>query len=216
MEGLKPTNGKEIFMKNTIRFSALIVALSVSTAAGASDNMNALSDGRAKETLAAIDSGAGGMAETSPFPLGYENTANARYFSGKSWLAPLTQKKELGVPIANVTFEPGCRNNWHSHSGGQILIAVGGRGYYQERGKPARPLKPGDVVEISPGVVHWHGASPDSRFAHLAISCNPEINKATWLEAVSDEEYANAAADGRWSVGRSSGQPLPNFIMQNK
>ncbi len=129
----------------------------------------------------------------SPFPTGNANTAYEKYFSGRSWLAPLAQDKALAVPVANVTFEPGCRNNWHSHTGGQILIAVGGRGYYQEKGKAARELKPGDVVEIAPGIVHWHGASPDTWFSHLAIECNSKSNKNTWLEPVSDAEYMQAA-----------------------
>lgn len=88
------------------------------------------------------------VPKISDFPVGEENTGYAQYFTGKSWLAPLTTSKELNVPMSNVTFEPGCRNNWHSHTGGQLLIAVGGVGYYQERGKAARRLLPGDVVEI--------------------------------------------------------------------
>lgn len=132
------------------------------------------------------------IPKISDFPTGKPNTAYAQYFSGKSWLAPLTSNNELNVPIANVTFEPGCRNNWHSHSGGQILIAVGGVGYYQERGKNAVRMNPGDVVEIAPNVVHWHGASPNSWFSHLAVTCNPQTNENTWLEAVSDEEYKMA------------------------
>lgn len=128
----------------------------------------------------------------SKFPLGEENTGFAQYFSGKSWLAPLTSNKDLNSPLYNVTFEPGSRNNRHSHSGGQILIVVGGVGYYQERDKPARRLVEGDVVEIAPNVEHWHGAAPDSWFSHLAISCNPQTNQNTWLEPVSDEEYAAA------------------------
>lgn len=125
----------------------------------------------------------------SDFPIGQPNTAFAQYFTGRSWLAPLTTDARLNVPIFNVTFEPSCRNNWHSHTGGQILVAVGGEGYYQERGKAARRLKAGDVVEIAPDVEHWHGAAPDSWFSHLAIECNPQSNKSTWLEAVTDEQY---------------------------
>ena len=83
---------------------------------------------------------------------------------------------DLNVPISNVTFEPACRNNWHSHTGGQILIVVGGEGWYQERDKEARLLKVGDVVEIAPNVEHWHGATATSWFSHLAIECNPKIN----------------------------------------
>ncbi|MGN0835672.1 MAG: cupin domain-containing carboxymuconolactone decarboxylase family protein [Candidatus Spyradosoma sp.] len=126
------------------------------------------------------------------FPLGAPNTAYARYFTGKSWVATLTKNAELGVPLANVTFEPGCRNSWHSHTGGQILVATDGVGYYQEKGAPARRLVPGDVVEIAPNVVHWHGAAPSSWFSHLAISCNPRTNANTWLEPVSAAEYRAA------------------------
>ena len=132
------------------------------------------------------------VPEISAFPTGKPNVAYEQYFSGRSWLAPLTSMKELNVPVSNVTFEPGCRNNWHSHTGGQLLVCVGGEGYYQEKGKPARRLKAGDVVEIAPDVVHWHGAAPDSWFSHLAVECNPQTNKNTWLSPVTDEEYAKA------------------------
>jgi len=116
----------------------------------------------------------------------------APYFSGKTYLAQLTFNKELNCPVANVTFEPGCRNNWHSHTGGQLLVVIAGKGYYQERGKQARMLLPGDIVEIPANVDHWHGAAPDSWFSHLAIECNPQTNKNTWLEPVTDEQYAEA------------------------
>lgn len=123
----------------------------------------------------------------SIFPLGEKNDAYAQYFTGQSWLKMLTKN---GVSIANVTFEPSCRNNWHIHSkGGQILLCTAGRGYYQEFGKPARELKPGDVVEIPPDVKHWHGAAPDSFFAHLAVEIPAEGGCTEWLEPVSDEEY---------------------------
>lgn len=129
------------------------------------------------------------------FPQGDENPpVNAQYFIGQSYLAPLTHNKALNCPVYNVTFEPGCRNNWHSHTGGQLLIVTAGRGYYQEKGKAARELLPGDIVEIAPNVMHWHGAAPDSWFSHLAIECNPQTNKNTWLEAVDDEQYAAATA----------------------
>lgn len=152
---------------------------------------NGLSDAQVGEILAIVRNGPLGMENTSPFPLGEENVAYSKYFSGKSYLARLTKDGKLGVPIANMTFAPGCRNNWHSHTGGQILIAVGGVGYYQEKGKPAQMLKPGDVVEIAPNVVHWHGAAPDSWFSHLAIECNPETNKNSWFEPPSTD-LANA------------------------
>lgn len=132
------------------------------------------------------------IPKISDFPTGEENKAYAQYFIGKSYLAPLTSDKDLNVPLSNVTFEPGCRNNWHSHTGGQLLIVVGGEGLYQERGKPARHLKPGDIVEIAPNVEHWHGATADNWFSHLATNGNPQTNQNTWLEAVSDEEFAEA------------------------
>lgn len=155
---------------------------------------NGLSQSEIAEILAIAENRTRGMQHTSAFPLGNENTAYAQYFSGKSWLARLTQDNRLGVPVANVTFEPGCRNNWHAHTGGQILIVVGGTGYYQERNQEARRLEPGDVVEIPPDVEHWHGAASDSWFSHLAIECNPQTNKNIWLEAVSDADYQAAAS----------------------
>lgn len=129
-----------------------------------------------------------------PYPAGQAMTGNPN-FIGTAWLYPLSQEKELNVPMFNVTFEPGCRNNWHRHSGGQILIATAGVGYYQEKGKAARRLFPGDIVEIAPGVEHWHGAAPDSWFAHIAIECNPQSNEVTWLEPVNDNQYAEATAN---------------------
>lgn len=130
----------------------------------------------------------------SAFPVGETNEQYARFFTGQSYLARLTKNKDLNCPVANVTFEPGCRNNWHSHTGGQLLIAVGGKGYYQEKGKPAQMLLPGDVVEIAADVIHWHGAAPDSWFSHLAVECNPQTNKNTWLEPVDDAAYLEAVA----------------------
>ena len=133
--------------------------------------------------------------KVSPFPVGDKLPEQfSKYFIGQAWLAPLTDDKRLNAPVSNVTFSPGCRNNWHSHTGGQLLIAVGGRGYYQEKGRPARELLPGDVVEIAPDVVHWHGAAPDSWFSHLAVECNPATNVNTWLEPVDDAQYDAATA----------------------
>jgi quercetin dioxygenase-like cupin family protein len=124
----------------------------------------------------------------SCFPLGEENIAYQKYFTGTSYLAPLTDK---GLNIANVTFEPRCRNFWHiHHKGGQILLVTGGRGYYQEWGKPARELKAGDVVNIPPEVKHWHGAAKDSWFSHLAISVPAACASTEWCEEVSDQEYS--------------------------
>lgn len=155
---------------------------------------NGLTDEQTQAIVALARNNNNGVPQLSAFPVGEPNTAYAQYFSGKSWLAGLSTDKTLGVPMANVTFEPGCRNNWHSHTGGQILIAVGGVGYYQERGKPARRLVEGDVVEIPANVEHWHGAAPDNWFSHLAIETNPTVNKNTWLEPVSDEEYKATTA----------------------
>ena len=122
----------------------------------------------------------------SAFPIGEENVGFKQYFTGESWLARLTNNKDLNVPMSNVTFEPGCRNNWHIHHDGyQILLVTGGEGWYQEDGKPAQSLKPGDVIVTHDGVKHWHGAAKDSWFEHIAITAViPE-----WLEAVSEELY---------------------------
>ena len=139
-------------------------------------------------------------AETfrQPYPLGDKISPNPN-FTGEVWLAPLSEHRELNVPMFNVTFEPGCRNSWHSHKGGQILIATAGIGYYQEKGQPARRLFPGDIVEIAPDVVHWHEAAPDSWFAHVAIECNPQTNAALWLDPVSDEQYREATTESRYA-----------------
>ena len=122
--------------------------------------------------------------------MGEKNVVFGKYFVGQSYLNMLTTS---GVPIGNVTFEPGCRNNWHIHhaksGGGQIRLCTAGRGYYQEWGKEARELKPGDVVVIPPEVKHWHGAAPDSWFAHLAVEVPGEETANEWCEPVSDEEY---------------------------
>lgn len=128
------------------------------------------------------------------FGQGEPNTAFAQYFIGNSYLKPLTNPKET-VFIANVTFEPGCRNNWHIHhaksGGGQLLVCVDGEGWYQEEGRKARSLKTGDVVTIPAGVKHWHGAKADSWFSHLAIECPGEETSNEWLEPVTDEIYCN-------------------------
>lgn len=130
------------------------------------------------------------FAEKLIFPMGGENTAYADYFVGKSYLDMLSTQQ---VVIGNVTFEPGCRNNWHIHhakkGGGQILLVTAGRGYYQEWGKEPRELHPGDVVNIPPEVKHWHGAAPDCWFSHIAIEVPGEETSNQWCEPVSDEEY---------------------------
>ena len=121
------------------------------------------------------------------FPKGEPNTAYAKYFIGRSYLAPLSTGK---VPVSNVTFEPRCRNNWHIHHVGiQVLVCVGGTGWYQEWGKPARLLKPGDVVEIPEGMKHWHGATRDSWFQHVTFTVAGDGASNEWLEPVTDEEY---------------------------
>jgi 4-carboxymuconolactone decarboxylase len=124
------------------------------------------------------------------FPIGDANDAYAKYFIGQSYLAPVSKEQ---VGIFNVTFEPGCRNNWHVHhadkGGGQILVCVGGRGYYQEWGKEAVEMKPGDCINVLVGVKHWHGATADSWFSHLAIEVPGENGSNEWLEEVDDTQY---------------------------
>lgn len=132
-------------------------------------------------------SGHGGM-----FGMGAPNEAYSRYFVGTSYLKPLTGPKET-VFLANVTFSPACRNHWHIHhadeGGGQLLLCVEGEGWYQEWGKPARSLKEGDVVTISAGVKHWHGAKKDCWFSHIAVEVPGKNTSNEWCEPVSDEEY---------------------------
>lgn len=127
------------------------------------------------------------------FGLGEANTAYAKYFIGNSYLNPLTNPKECPLFLANVTFEPGCRNNWHIHhatkGGGQILICTAGFGWYQEEGKEAVLLKPGSVITIPANVKHWHGAKKDSWFSHIAIEVPGEDTSNEWCEPVNDEEY---------------------------
>lgn len=124
------------------------------------------------------------------FPIGEPNTAYAKYFVGNSYLARISEGE---IPFSNVTFEPRCRNNWHIHratkGGGQMLVCVAGKGWYQEWGKPARQLLPGDVVNIPANVKHWHGAASDSWFAHLAFEIPGENASNEWLEAVGEEDY---------------------------
>lgn len=124
------------------------------------------------------------------FPIGEPNTAYAKYFIGNSYLARISTSQ---IPFSNVTFEPRCRNNWHVHKatkgGGQMLVGVAGRGWYQEEGKPAQPILPGTVIHIPANVKHWHGAARDSWFAHLAFEIPGEGTSNEWLEPVTDEEY---------------------------
>ena len=148
--------------------------------------MSAKKNGITRTEIAEILTHAASML----FPIGQPNEAFAQYFIGQSYLAPVSAEQ---VGIFNVTFEPGCRNNWHIHhaksGGGQILICVSGRGYYQEWGKKAQELFPGDVVNIPAGVKHWHGATPYSWFSHLAVEVPAEEGSNEWLEPVDDDAY---------------------------
>ncbi len=129
------------------------------------------------------------------FGKGDLNEAFSQYFIGNSFLKPLTNPKETDVFLANVTFEPSCRNNWHIHhaksGGGQILICTAGEGWYQEEGKPPVSLSSGMVITIPPEVKHWHGAKKDSWFSHIAVEVPGEAASNEWCEPVSDDEYCN-------------------------
>ena len=142
-----------------------------------------------KEETADAD-GKAAFQQKMIFPIGEPNTAYAKYFIGNSYLAPISKEQ---IPFNNVTFEPGCRNNWHIHhatkGGGQMLVCVAGKGWYQEEGKPAVQMLPGDVIHIPANVKHWHGAAADSWFAHLAFEVPGENTSNEWLEPVTDEEY---------------------------
>ena len=120
------------------------------------------------------------------FPIGEKNNAFAQYFIGQSYLKTLVSDPNVNVAVGNVNFEPGCRNNWHIHRDGfQILLVIGGEGWYQEEGKGAQHLKVGEVIVTHGGVKHWHGATKDSWFSHIAITAG----KPEWLESVDDETY---------------------------
>lgn len=131
------------------------------------------------------------------FPTGEANEAFAQYFTGQSYLAPLAGGN---VPVANVTFEPGCRNNWHIHhgeegAGEQILLCTAGSGWYQADGEDAVSMVPGTVIRVPAGVKHWHGAKADSWFSHVAFTTPGEGVRNEWLEPVSDEEYIQLSAN---------------------
>ena len=131
--------------------------------------------------------------QANVFGLGQANTAYAQYFIGNSYLNPLTEAGKCPVFLANVTFEPGCRNNWHIHhaarGGGQILICTAGEGWYQQEGEAPRSLVPGNVVVIPANVKHWHGAKKDSWFSHIAFDAPGEDASNEWCEPVTDAEY---------------------------
>lgn len=134
------------------------------------------------------------FSKENVFGKGQANTAYAQYFIGESFLNPLTSAGSPVVGLVNVTFEPGCRNNWHIHhaekGGGQILICIAGEGWYQEEGKEAVSLVPGTVITIPANVKHWHGAKADSWFSHIAMDVPGENAQNEWCEPVTDEEYA--------------------------
>ena len=130
------------------------------------------------------------LSESVIFPKGQKITDG--HFIGAVWVDTLVPMDSMfNCQIANVTFEPRARNNWHKHPGGQILLVTGGIGYFQEEGKPAQVIQEGDVVKIYPNVKHWHGATPDSWLIHIAIIANPQKGDAVWLEHVTDEDYNN-------------------------
>ena len=143
---------------------------------------------------------ASAMAQTrveefqQPYPVGQKNPPTAN-FTGDVWLSPVIKNDSLQLPAINVTFAPGCINSWHYHTGGQILVATAGTGYYQEQGKPARRLHAGDIVEIAPGVVHWHGATPDNWFAHVAVIPNSKTNRTVWQNPVGKTAYHAAVKE---------------------
>ena len=158
--------------------------------------VNGVTDAQAQAIVRRVQVAATSAAlptDWSPIPVGEPNTAYAKYFIGNSYLPKLTLDQ---VPAFGVTFEPGCRNNWHIHhaktGGGQMLIVTAGEGFYQEWGKPARRLKKGDTVNIPANVKHWHGAAPDSWFQHIALEV-PGIEQSNeWCEPVDDAAYAEA------------------------
>lgn len=124
----------------------------------------------------------------SIFPQG--DKAPADYFIGNAWVKMLVPNDQIfNTQIGNVVFEPGARNNWHTHSGGQILIVIDGIGYYQEKGKAAQIIRKGDVITIAPDVVHWHGAAANSSMTHIAVNTNTQKGIVNWLEPVTEDQY---------------------------
>jgi len=157
-------------MKNILKYSLLVMVVLV-----ASCNMK-------KSTNESI------TQSESLFPKG--ELLNSPNFSGTVWLKMMGAKDTtLNASYGNVTFEPGARTYWHSHPGGQILFITLGKGYYQAKGQPVQLLQKGDYIEIPPNIVHWHGATPDNQFAHIAVSLNTDLGGADWLEPVTEQEY---------------------------
>lgn len=157
---------------------------------GDDDSDDAASGGNGNSNATSANSELSAYARTIMFPIGEPNDAYAQYFIGQSYLAPVSTEQ---IPFFNVTFEPRCRNNWHVHhaseGGGQMLVCVGGCGWYQEWGKPAQQMLPGDVIHIPANVKHWHGAAADSWFSHLAFEISGTETSNEWLEPVDDEQY---------------------------
>lgn len=170
-------------MTNAIKYAAMLcLALAV----------NAAAENSGKETGMTQDN-SGKAAVSGPFAPG--NKLPETNFTGSAWLNMLVPDEKIyNTPIGNVTFAPGARNSWHKHSGGQILLATSGEGFYQEKDKPARLVRAGETVLIPPDTVHWHGATSDTWFAHLAVTPNARENKVTWLEPVTDADYAKVNA----------------------
>lgn len=149
---------------------------------------NGLSDGQIESVLAI----ARAAARDDAFPKG---EAAPAHFTGKAWVAMLANNKDYDMSSYNVTFAPGARNDWHSHTVGQVLFCTTGAGYYQERGKAARRLAPGDVVEIPAHTEHWHGAAPDNYFTHIGVTPKMASNETNWGSLVTDEEYQKATEE---------------------
>ena len=150
-------------------------------------------------SAAALAGGAAGSISAAPLPKDFDTdfpqgpvNPYGKFFTGTSYLTMLNTEPVFNCPFGNVTFEPGCRTFWHKHTGGQILLVLAGEGLYQERGKPARRIKKGDVVQIAPDVEHWHGACAKHPMTHISIETNVPNNKAIWLEAVTEGDYAEA------------------------
>ena len=148
-----------------------------------------LRQGVTEKQLAQMTEIVNGLKSKDPFACG-ALMPDSPNFTGKAWLQGyVAPQDDFDCTVASVTFEPGCRNSWHSHKGGQLLLCTSGKGYYQEKGKPIQLLLPGDMVKIAPNVIHWHGATPDSRFTHIAVGTQLNKGGVTWLEPVTDEEY---------------------------
>lgn len=145
--------------------------------------------------VSSCQTGGNTMNTSAIFPRG--NQGPKDYFSNTVWVNMLHTDKDgvFDTQVYDVVFEPAARTHWHSHPGGQILLITSGSGYYQEKGKPAQLLKPGDVVAIPPDVVHWHGASPKSQFVHIGMSTKVHEGPAKWFGPVTDEEYKKATAE---------------------